>query len=115
MEESFLSILQVGVAKVAVCSQHGGCYTRNNIDRHLAHQHRIQRKRRVELISDLHTNGLAESKKDVQQPLDGDAPLEGLVVSKGYKCSKPPCSRISINRGGIEKHCRTAHSWEVRT
>jgi len=71
----------------------------------------MKRKRRVALISDLHANGLAESKKDVQQPLDGDAPLEGLVVLKGYKCSEPSCSRVSINRGEIEKHCRTAHSW----
>ncbi|KAK3065162.1 hypothetical protein LTS18_007665 [Coniosporium uncinatum] len=51
-------LLKVGTVKVAFCSQHGGCYTEDNIDRHLAEQHKIKRKRSTELITHLHAKGL---------------------------------------------------------
>ncbi|KAK3081256.1 hypothetical protein LTS18_008600 [Coniosporium uncinatum] len=111
-EEAFLSVLQVGVAKVAVCSQHGGCYTQDNIDRHLAEQHKVKRKKRAQLIAELHSKGLAVSKENVQQPPDGNGALRGLAILTGYQCRVPSCGAISTNRGEIKKHCRAIHKWK---
>jgi len=110
MEEAFLSLLQIDVVKVALCSQHGGCYTEDNIVRHLAEQHEIKRKRRRELIRHLHAEGLAASKRIVVQP-SGSAPLFGLPILQGYQCCDSSCSYISTSEDGIEIHCRVAHRW----
>ncbi|KAK3064884.1 hypothetical protein LTS18_003047, partial [Coniosporium uncinatum] len=115
MEETFLSTLQVGVVKVALCGQHGGCYTKENIDRHLAEQHKIKRKRRIELIEELHAEGLAENKRAVQRPENGSTPLSGLLVHQGYQCRDSSCGFISTSKDGIEIHCRATHQWSSGT
>jgi len=97
MDELFLTVLQVGLAKVVLCSQHGSYYTRQNLERHLAERHGVRRARRTQLIAELHVNGLATDRDVVQQPADGALPFKGLPVLQAYRCCDSSCGTISIN------------------
>jgi len=96
MDEPFLTVLQVGLAKVLLCSQHGSCYTRPNLERHLAEQHGIKRARGTQLIAALHVNGLATNRNAVQQLANGVLPFKGLPLLQAHRC----CDSLRI--GSVE-------------
>ena len=72
--------------------------------------HKVPRKRRVELLSDLSVAGLAVNNSSVTQPENSSALFDGLPIMKGYKCCEPGCGFISVNKDNIRKHCYAVHS-----
>ena len=94
---------------MAMCTQHGSCYTQNSLDSHLALLHKVPRKRRVELLFKLRQDGLAMGREDVPLPQDGSVALPGLPVLYGYRCSEPSCRFISTGSKNVAQHCRTQH------
>ena len=107
--EPYLSLVEAGGVWLAVCSQHGSCYTQHSLDSYLALSHKVRRKRRVELLLELCESGLATGREDVPLPLDGSAPLHGLPILHRYKCRKPGCRFISASSKNISRHCYTKH------
>jgi hypothetical protein len=71
MAEPSLILQQISGATVALCAQHGGCYTGDTLDRQLRDMHRIEHRRRRETIAEYQLAGLAASKEEVPTPADG--------------------------------------------
>ena len=66
--EPYLSLVETGGTWVVMCSQHSSCYVQDSLDSHLALSHKVQRKRRLHLLSELSVAGLAMRRSDVPHP-----------------------------------------------
>lgn len=97
----------VGVAKVALCSQHGACYTSETLDRHLARLHRMPRATRLEVLSDFVAAGLVSSRETVPLPQSNLTPFHGLPVLQGYQCCQPSCNYITVSEHSALQHHRS--------
>nr|POE59393.1 hypothetical protein CFP56_24662 [Quercus suber] len=107
----FLSVLQVGRTQVALCSQHGCCYTHDSLARHLAQPHKVGQQQRITILAELSAAGLAASREEVLQPSDGSSPFYGLPVLPGFRCRHPSCRYCTTNQENIKIHGRRVHGW----
>lgn len=96
--------------RVLVCRHHQ--YAVRNLATHLRLEHRVRRKERLliegafracELVDPMHVS--------VPPPLENPLDWLGTPV-RGYCCDKSGCSKITVSRDEIRKHCNKAHAWK---
>ena len=102
-----------GGLRVVVCAEHGSCYVKSNIARHLSKAHQVKYKPRKEIMERIYSAGIAANIEEVVRPADGFAPVVGLPVHDGFQCcieqGNPRCRYLSTNLEAIKKHLRVVH------
>jgi hypothetical protein len=97
---------------VIICVEHGSCYVGTNVERHLSEAHHIKSKERNNLMQYIFSVGIASNIADVVRPEDGVAPIPGLPVHDGFRCTdgSNSCHRhLSINKVAMKEHERVIH------
>jgi hypothetical protein len=108
--ETPVCLQAVGAAQVALCSQHGTCFTGQTLDGHLAYLHKMPRAARLKVLSDFVAAGLVANKDAVPLPQSNLMPFRGLPVQQGYQCCWPSCGYTTICEHNAKRHCRS-HGW----
>ena len=96
--------------RVLVCRYHG--YAVRNLATHLRLQHKVRSSERAAIEKKFGACELLEPAQ-VTTPPTLQAPLDWLgAPMRGYLCDEPGCSKISISRDEIRKHCYKEHAWK---
>ena len=96
--------------KVLVCRYHG--YAVRNLATHLRLQHKVRSSERSAIEKRYGACELLEPAQ-VAIPPSLQAPLDWLgSPMRGFQCDEPGCSKISISRDEIRKHCYKEHAWK---
>jgi hypothetical protein len=70
--------------RVALCTTHGSCYTRQNLARHLLKKHRIPSNQRRSIESNTEMHNVAATNSDAVQPPDRTEEIHGLPTVLRY-------------------------------
>ena len=90
-----------------LCSEHGSCYTWENLERHLSEGHGILRKAKKQIIESLRHQPIANQREEAIVPENGRPPIDGLPVYNGYQCGQ--CTFMTIGRKELQRHCSKSH------
>lgn len=95
--------------KVLVCRYHG--YAVRNLATHLRLQHKVRSSERSAIEKKYGACELLEPAQ-VTTPPSLQAPLDWLgSPMRGFRCDESGCTKISMSRDEIRKHCYKEHVW----
>ena len=98
---------------IALCVEHGGCYTSANMARHLARSYSLKAGRVREILEFIKSTGpIASCLGDVLRPAHGGRPISGLPIYDGYGCDAIDCNFLTVNLDSIKQHCFKLHDWK---
>jgi len=98
---------------IALCVEHGGCYTSANMARHLARSYSLKAGRVREILEFIKSTGpIASCLGDVLRPAHGGRPISGLPIYDGYGCDAVDCNFLTVNVDSIKQHCFKLHNWK---
>ena len=103
LPSSLCFLLDLGLL---LCAEHGCCYTRTTIDRHLTEQHHVKGKAKKEILLWLDlildrlqgaspTSAVLTSTGSIERLQHGSQPLDGLPTYSGYRCRSSSANELS--------------------
>ncbi|KAJ5456088.1 DNA helicase recq5 [Penicillium daleae] len=99
--------------RVALCTTHGSCYTRQNLARHLFEKHRTPSDQRRRIESNTQMHNVAATNSDAVQPPDGTEEIHGLPTVLKYLCHFEQCDFRTTSTDRIRQHYNRQHQWQV--
>lgn len=110
MSEPYLTLIFAGDVALVACTEHGSCYDKDGLDRHLTSIHKIRRKDRAGILAGFPAL-LAPTEAAISYPANNSARITALPVHPGYQCSHPGCPYLSTSEPKTQEHCRDSHAW----
>jgi hypothetical protein len=97
--------------RVALCREHGDCFTQDDLGHHLIHHHGATEDESTDVCFSSPIQELAKTWKDVVHPQHRITAIPCLQVIDGYQCTDIFCQFRTATMASWISHCRkTGHS-----